>query len=67
MKGITVEKVTVEYTQEADDVSGGIQTLTVTTDDGGAGKYFVISTDRWAFDNLEDLHEIMKDFENRMK
>lgn len=67
MEGVQIDKVTVEYTQEADDVSNGIQTLEVSTDDAGAGKYFVIKTERWAFDNIEEIINLLRDFEKRIK
>lgn len=67
MEGIAVDKVAVEYTQDADDTSNGIQTLDISTDDAGAGKYFVIKTERWAFDSIEEFISILRDFEKRIK
>lgn len=66
MEGVQIDKVTVEYTQDADDTNG-IQTLEVSTDDAGAGKYFVIKTERWAFDNIEEFISLLRDFEKRIK
>ena len=43
------------------------QTLTLKTADGGGGKFFVLSTNRWAFSNVEELFTIINDFINRIK
>ncbi|WP_020474526.1 hypothetical protein [Zavarzinella formosa] len=58
---MTIELATgsVCFTQEADSCSEGIQALDVSMEDAGAGKFFVIKTDRWAFDKIEDLEAIL--------
>ena len=35
------------------------EVLTIQIDDEGGGKYYVIKTDRWSFDNISDLTEIL--------
>lgn len=51
-----IEEIRVIYSQDADCCSDGEpQTIEVFTQDGGAGKYFVIKTDRWAFDRIDEL------------
>lgn len=63
---VAVNKVSVEYTQEADSNSGGLQFLEVSTEDAGGGVYYVLKTERWAFDNLNDLIKVLNDFEKRL-
>jgi uncharacterized protein YfdQ (DUF2303 family) len=63
---VAVTKVTVEYTQDADSNSNEIQFLKVSTEDAGGGIYYVIKTERWAFDNIDDLIKVLNDFEKRL-
>lgn len=63
---VSVNKVSVEYTQEADSSSDGLQFLEVSTEDAGGGVYYVLKTERWAFDNLNDLVKVLNDFEKRL-
>jgi hypothetical protein len=63
---VAVNKVSVEYTQEADSNSDGLQLLEVSTEDAGGGVYYVLKTERWAFDNLNDLIKVLNDFEKRL-
>ena len=63
---VAVNKVSVKYTQEADSNSDGLQFLEVSTEDAGAGVYYIMKTDRWAFDNLNDLIKVLNDFEKRL-
>ncbi len=64
----TLAHMTCTYTQNADscDDKGGLQQLKVSTEDAGGGFYFVIETERWAIDSLEQLTEILTDFDNRL-
>ncbi len=63
----SVNKLTVEYTQDADSVhADSDQFLEVSTEDAGSGVYYVIKTDRWAFDNVSELIRLLKDFEQRL-
>lgn len=49
------------FTQEPDSGDGSeIQQLVVRLEDSGAGLYYVIQTDRWAFDKLEQLVVLLK-------
>jgi hypothetical protein len=64
---VTVSKVTVEYIQESDcnSSSNHLQVLEITTEESGNGAYYVLNTDRWAFDSLDELYELLRDFEVR--
>ena len=67
-QSVAVNKVSVEYTQEADSNSDSLQfqLLEVSTEDAGGGVYYVLKTERWAFDNLNDLIKVLNDFEKRL-
>jgi len=64
----TIQKLTIEYNQEGDSVLDGLdQTLEISTEDAGGWHYYVIKSDRWAFDSLDELIKILNDFEQRLK
>ncbi len=72
---VSVSKVTIEYVQDLDccqsekDYPEGVQILTVTTDDGGGGKFIRFNTGEsgWSvdMDNIEDVIKILTDFKQR--
>lgn len=62
---VAVNKLSMEYVQEGDSNSDEFQILDISTDDAGGGVYYVLKTERWAFDNIDDLIKILKDFEKR--
>jgi hypothetical protein len=58
-KGISVSAIT--FTQEGDTCSDGDDLfLKVTLEDSGGGKYYVISTERWAFDSIEEIVQLLE-------
>ena len=50
------------FTQDTDCCSSEDQFITIKTQNGGGGDYFVVNTDRWAFDCIEDLVRILYEF-----
>lgn len=63
-----VEEAKVKYVQEGDNCSDtNFNSLTIFTQDGGGGTYFVLETERWAFDNADELVELINDFIKRNK
>jgi hypothetical protein len=62
----TVSRLVVEYTQEPDGLSSDIQILEVSAEDAGGGFYYVLKTDRWSIDNIQELIKILNDFEKRL-
>lgn len=72
---VALSKVTIEYIQDLDccqfakDYPEEIQKLTITTDDGGGGKFMRIITDAsgWSVDSIEDFIKILSDFKQRIK
>jgi len=79
MKHAIVDKVVVTYTQDSDDADTsniGSQELEISAfpalvglykENGAKDYYIVLKTDRWAVENPEELQEIIKDFESRVK
>ena len=65
---VVVNKIVVTYAQEQDDCSevNIDQFLEITLEDAGAGPYFVIKTDRWAIDNIDDATNLLIDFNKRI-
>ncbi len=51
------------FTQEGDSCNANKdQSLEIESQDAGAGAYFVIKTERWAFDSIEELTSTLKRF-----
>ena len=66
--GPTLESLSATYTQDEDSagrVGESVQVLTVEAVNAGGGCYFVIETERWAFDDIGDFDKLMKDFRGR--
>ena len=41
------------------------QYLTIKTDNGGGGDFYVIETKRWAFDTVEEIIELLNQFKEK--
>ena len=69
---VLMDEMTCTYLQEADCTESNReepQVLTLSTRDGGGGKFINIKTESWSIngDNLEDdLIPLIKDFKHRM-
>lgn len=48
------------FQQNTDACSEGDQFLNVEIADGGGGPYYIIKTDRWAFNDISDLVAILE-------
>jgi len=72
-KHVTLYEMQIKYTQPADgndDTGDDIQELRVKTETNHGSEddyYFVIETYRWAFDEIDEVIELLKDFKNRFK
>jgi hypothetical protein len=54
------------YTQDPDSCSNeSSHELVLSTDNAGAGVYYILSTKRWAFESVDELEGIIKDFMKR--
>lgn len=57
----TLETWHKQYSQEGDCIAGSEhQLLTVSQHDGGGGPFWVLTTERWAFDSIEELVTLLK-------
>lgn len=67
---VLLDEVTCKYMQEPDcteDRDGDPQTLTLSTRDGGGGKFVHIKTEGWSIDqDSNDLMDIISDFKKRI-
>lgn len=67
---VLLEEITCTYMQEPDcteDRDGDPQTLTLSTRDGGGGKFVHIKTSGWSIDqDSSDLMDIINDFKKRI-
>ena len=64
---ILTQTLKVTFTQDNDCMESSDlgQFLHIHTEDGGGGDYFVMDTERWAFDNIDDLIEILNQFKEK--
>ena len=52
------------FTQDSDCCdSGEGQFLKIKTQNGGGGDFFIIETERWAFDNIAEFITVLKKFQ----
>lgn len=51
------------FSQEADCCDSRSQFLTIKTENGGGGDFFVIETERWAFDDIPELVNMLMRFQ----
>jgi hypothetical protein len=64
-EGVQIDTFELNYTQESDTHSDEMQTLSLSYEDSGGGNYFVLKTDRWAFDSIQDLVDVLLNFKNK--
>lgn len=65
---VFLDEVTCTYIQEPDnteDRDGDPQELTLSTRDGGGGKYLHIKTTGWSILDIDDLEVVINDFKKR--
>lgn len=64
---IKLEELKATYSQENDscDPDNLGQDIEISTQDAGGGNYYIIKTNRWAFENIKELGLLVKDFEKR--
>jgi hypothetical protein len=61
MSDLMLSSVTLNFCQDGDDDDhhGCMQELAVKIVNAGAGPYFVLTTERCALDNPEELHQLL--------
>ena len=63
---LNIEEMAIIYSQDKDSCSSEIiQSLEIKTQNAGGGIYYVMKTDRWAFENIAELKDIITDFQER--
>lgn len=65
---VGVDDVCVTYEQNSDssgDDTEDVQTITLSTRNNGIARFINIKTESWSIDNVDELVEIIKDFEKR--
>lgn len=67
-KGVILWEGTAEYMQDSDSNAEDqlSQVLKVSSEECGDGKFYVIETQRWAFDTIEELITVLRDAESRI-
>lgn len=61
---IVCHKVSAQYLQE-DDNSDNMNELHIETENQGAGDYFIIKTERWLFDDIDEMIRLLTHFKNK--
>jgi len=61
------QELQMTFTQEADCCDDREQYLTIKTQNGGGGDFYIIETERWAFDNIPELIGILMKFYTKHK
>jgi hypothetical protein len=65
---IAISDIQAIYVQKSDSNDDNeFQELKIRTQDSGGGNYFAIKTERWSFDDVDELIKVLKDFKNRIK
>ena len=62
---ILSQEFKVTFAQDADCQTTEDQFLTIKTDNGGGGDFYVIETKRWAFDTVEEIIELLNQFKEK--
>lgn len=68
-KNFEIDSVVATYTQEGDEQSPNGGDNFITFESEGINfemNYFVIKTERWAFDNIEEMVALLEDFKKRI-
>jgi hypothetical protein len=58
--GVKLESMTFYQKADTCDDTDNIKQLTIELMDSGAGVYYVLTTERWAFDNFKELKQVLK-------
>ena len=62
---ILSQEFKLTFAQDSDCLSTEDQFLTIKTDNGGGGDFFVIETERWSFDSFDELIELFNKFKEK--
>ena len=59
---VVINGITVDYSQQSELKSDDNNDLKISICNQGAGFYFVIQTERWAFNDIDELLKVLNDF-----
>jgi len=62
---LLTQEFQMTFTQDSDCCDSKEQYLTIKTQNGGGGDFYVIETERWAFDNIPELINVLKRFQTK--
>ena len=62
---VTAYSGTVTYVQNCDENRDNTQELLVSLENNGAGSYYVLKTERWAINDVDELINVLNDFKLR--
>ena len=60
---IVINEISVNYSQVNENETDTDDNLKLSICHQGAGFYYVLESKRWAFNNIDELVEILKDFQ----
>jgi hypothetical protein len=61
-KYVLEQEFTMTFSQDADCCDSKEQYLTIKTQNGGGGDFYVIETERWAFDDIPEIVNTLMEF-----
>ena len=68
IQDLCIVEISAKYMQDSDGMdTDQMQDLKIEIANCGDDPYFVISTRRWAFNDISELIKVLKDFEKRLK
>lgn len=62
---LLAQEFQMTFTQDSDCCDSSDQFLTIKTQNGGGGDFYVIETNRWAFDSIPELVETLMRFHTK--
>lgn len=63
---VSISDAYVVYAQQCDLHSNNYQNLKISMEDSGGGFYYIIETERWAINDIDELINVLTDFKNRI-
>lgn len=64
---IVINEISVNYSQANENEPDTEDNLKLSICHQGAGFYYVLESKRWAFNNIEELVKLLKDFADKAK
>jgi hypothetical protein len=64
---IVINEISVNYSQSNENDTDTEDNLNLSICHQGAGFYYVLKSKRWAFNNIDELVKLLKDFADKAK